>query len=134
MEMQHIEEFSKAGMPYIQMPKQNYLQMLEYIENVEDIEAVRQAKMRRADGEEALPLELTKRGSLILTRPVLFDFIATRADLLAASADLFDVITSGAVNITIVQTFPLSAAADAQRALEARQTIGLRITSSWVYR
>ncbi len=74
--------------------------------------------------EPVAPLELTKRGSLILTRPVLFDFIATRADLLGASAELFAVIESGAVEITIGQTFSLSEAAAAQRALEARKTIG----------
>ena len=32
------------------------------------------------------PLELSKRGSLYVTRPMLFDFIATRAELEAAAA------------------------------------------------
>jgi NADPH2:quinone reductase len=74
--------------------------------------------------EPVAPLELTKRGSLLLTRPVLFDFIATRADLLGASAELFAVIASGAVEITIGQTFALGEAAAAHRALEARKTTG----------
>jgi NADPH2:quinone reductase len=74
--------------------------------------------------EPVAPLELTKRGSLLLTRPVLFDFIATRADLLGASAELFAVIASGAVEITIGQTCALGEAAAAHRALEARKTTG----------
>jgi NADPH2:quinone reductase len=70
------------------------------------------------------PMELARRGSLFLTRPVLFDFIATQAELAAASADLFAVIQSGAVSISVGQTWPLADVADAHRALESRQTTG----------
>ena len=35
------------------------------------------------------PLELTKRGSLFLTRPSLFNYIGTRAELTAAARELF---------------------------------------------
>ena len=35
------------------------------------------------------PLELTRRGSLFLTRPTLFNYIATRAELAAAARELF---------------------------------------------
>jgi NADPH2:quinone reductase len=70
------------------------------------------------------PLELAKRGSLFLTRPVLFDFIASRDALQAASNDLFTAIESGAVQIEVKQTWPMAAAAEAHRALESRQTIG----------
>ncbi|MCB1953954.1 MAG: zinc-binding dehydrogenase, partial [Rhodocyclaceae bacterium] len=45
------------------------------------------------------PMELAKRGSLHLTRPSLFDFIASKADLDAGAAELFGVIRSGAVKI-----------------------------------
>jgi NADPH2:quinone reductase len=74
--------------------------------------------------EPIAPLELAKRGSLMLTRPVVFDFISTREDLLSASSDLFAVIESGAVKVTVGNSLPLSEAADAHRALEARQTVG----------
>lgn len=74
--------------------------------------------------EPVAPLELAKRGSLFLTRPVLFDFIATRPQLQAAADELFAVIRSGAVQIVVGQTWPLSQAAEAHRALEARQTTG----------
>jgi NADPH2:quinone reductase len=70
------------------------------------------------------PMELARRGSLFLTRPVLFDFIRTRPELQAASDELFAAISSGRVKIAINQVWPMAQAADAHRALEARQTTG----------
>lgn len=70
------------------------------------------------------PLELARRGSLYLTRPVLFDFIRTAAELRAAAGELFEVIMAGTVQIEINQTWPLAEAAAAHRALEARRTTG----------
>jgi NADPH2:quinone reductase len=69
-------------------------------------------------------LELSRRGSLFLTRPAVFDFISTAADLRAAAAQLFTALEQGVVNVEIGQTWPLSEVADAHRALEARQTVG----------
>jgi NADPH2:quinone reductase len=69
-------------------------------------------------------MELGKRGSLFLTRPAVFHFIATPEALRAAAAELFSVLESGAVKIKIGQTWPLAEVADAHRALEARQTVG----------
>ena len=70
------------------------------------------------------PLELARRGSLFLTRPTLFTYIARRADLLRAARELFDVIGRGVVRIEIGQTYPLRDVAQAHRDLEARRTIG----------
>ncbi len=70
------------------------------------------------------PLELSKRGSLYVTRPSLFDFIATRAELETATGELFGVLTSGAVKIHIGQTYALADVAQAHRDLEARKTTG----------
>lgn len=70
------------------------------------------------------PLELSRRGSLYLTRPTLMDYIATRADLEQSAQALFEVVQSGAVHIEVNQTWPLAQAADAHRALEARETTG----------
>jgi NADPH2:quinone reductase len=70
------------------------------------------------------PLELSKRGSLFLTRPTLFHYIARRADLEKAAQELFDVIGSGAVRIEIGQTYPLRDVAQAHRDLEGRRTVG----------
>jgi NADPH2:quinone reductase len=73
------------------------------------------------------PLRLMRGGSLFLTRPTLFDYIAATEDLDASAGALFEVIRSGAVKIVIDQTFPLDRAADAHRALESRATTGATI-------
>jgi NADPH2:quinone reductase len=71
-----------------------------------------------------LPLELAKRGSLFLTRPVLFHYVARRADLERSARELFDVIGRGVVRIEIGQTYALRDVAEAHRDLEARRTVG----------
>lgn len=70
------------------------------------------------------PLELGRAGSLFLTRPTLFDYVAEPEALRASAARLFGMIESGKVSIAIGQRFPLADAANAHRALEARQTTG----------
>ena len=70
------------------------------------------------------PLVLSAKGSLFLTRPTLMAYTARRGDLLASAAELFEVIENGAVQIEINRRYPLSAAADAHRDLEARRTTG----------
>jgi len=67
---------------------------------------------------------LAQKGSLFLTRPTLFTYTATRAGLEQAASELFDVVASGKVKVEIKQRFALKDAADAHRALEARQTSG----------
>jgi NADPH:quinone reductase len=70
------------------------------------------------------PLELSKRGSLFLTRPTLFHYISTREALDSAARELFAAVKSKAVRVLIGQTYPLSEAADAHRDLEGRRTTG----------
>jgi NADPH:quinone reductase len=70
------------------------------------------------------PLELTKRGSLFLTRPQLFSYIGTRKELEAAARELFAAVRSKKVRVLIGQRYPLSRAADAHRDLEGRRTTG----------
>jgi NADPH2:quinone reductase len=70
------------------------------------------------------PLELSKRGSLFLTRPSLFAYIAKREDLDAAAKALFSMISSKKVRLHIGQRYPLADAARAHRDLEARKTTG----------
>jgi NADPH2:quinone reductase len=70
------------------------------------------------------PQLLSQKGSLYLTRPSLNHYIAQRAELLASTRELFAVVVSGQVQISIVQQFPLAEAAAAHRALESRQTTG----------
>jgi NADPH:quinone reductase len=70
------------------------------------------------------PARLARGGSLFLTRPTLFDYVATNEELDASAAALFHVIQSGAVKIDIGQTFALAEARRAHEALEGRQTTG----------
>jgi len=71
--------------------------------------------------------ELSRRGSLFLTRPTLFTYAAERADLLAMSAELFDMVVSGKIRIEINQNYPLRDVVQVHRDLEARRTTGSTI-------
>lgn len=73
------------------------------------------------------PLLLAQKGGLFLTRPILAQYIATRAELDEMAADLFDVVLSGKVRIDVNQRFALRDAAEAHRALEARRTTGASV-------
>ena len=77
--------------------------------------------------EPFAPSELAKRGSLFVTRPVLFDFVDTRERLLAASEQLFARVLDGSIHIDIGQRYALDDVATAHRDLEARRTIGSTI-------
>lgn len=70
------------------------------------------------------PLELSKRGSLYLTRPTLFSVISTRPALTRAAQELFDLVARGVIKVRIDQTYPLQEAARAHTDLEARRTTG----------
>lgn len=70
------------------------------------------------------PADLQKRQSLYVTRPSLFDFVDTRERLLDAARELFEVMSSDAVKISVNQHYALKDAAQAHRDLEARKTTG----------
>ena len=67
---------------------------------------------------------LAAKGSLYVTRPTLFTYVAKREDMMESAADLFEVVHAGGVTINVRQTFPLRDAAEAHRALESRGTTG----------
>jgi NADPH2:quinone reductase len=67
---------------------------------------------------------LAAKGSLYVTRPTLSTYGAKRENLVAMAKDLFDVVQSGAVKITVNQTYPLKDAAKAHADLVARKTTG----------
>lgn len=71
--------------------------------------------------------ELTKRGSLYVTRPTLYDFIRERSALEAGCAALFDLVARGRLAIEVHQTYALRDAAQAHRDLEARRTTGCTV-------
>jgi NADPH2:quinone reductase len=70
---------------------------------------------------------LTAKGSLFATRPTLYNYTATRKELLDTANDLFDVVASGKVKIPINQKYPLKDAQRAHRDLEGRATTGSSI-------
>ena len=67
---------------------------------------------------------LAQKGSLFLTRPTLFNYIATRPELEEAAGELFGMLASGQVKVEVKQRFALKDAAEAHRALEGRKTSG----------
>lgn len=72
-------------------------------------------------------LSLSTQGSLFVTRPTLFDYVATRSELLEATARLFGAIRAGVLRVPVHQRWPLREAAEAHRALEARETTGASV-------
>ncbi|HKU69628.1 MAG TPA: quinone oxidoreductase [Burkholderiales bacterium] len=70
------------------------------------------------------PGVLAAKGSLFLTRPTLNTYAASREDLVKGAAELFSVVKSGKVRISINQTYPLKDAAKAMSDLESRKTTG----------
>ena len=67
---------------------------------------------------------LNQKGSLFLTRPTLFHYIATRAELEARAGELLGWVADGSVRVRIEHEYPLSDAAQAHRDLEGRKTVG----------
>jgi len=59
-----------------------------------------------------------------LSRPTLFDYTATREELVATAQDLFDQIAKGIVKSPLERRYALKDAAQAHRDLEGRKTSG----------
>ena len=70
------------------------------------------------------PATLGPKGSLFLTRPTLFDYLATREDLEWRSSDVFNWISEGKLDLRLEYFYPLAEARAAHEALEARMTTG----------
>ncbi len=70
---------------------------------------------------------LSAKGSLYLTRPSLYHYTRTRAELQDTADDLFDVIQKGIVKIAVHQRFKLTDARAAHEALHSRQTTGATV-------
>lgn len=70
------------------------------------------------------PSILNAKGSLYLTRPSLFHYIAEREELASRAADVLGWIRDGRLKLRIGLELPLGEAAEAHRALEGRATTG----------
>jgi NADPH2:quinone reductase len=62
--------------------------------------------------------------SLFVTRPTVFSYTSTREELLAHAEAVFGMIIQGKLKLHIDRTYPLEEAAEAQKALASRQTVG----------
>ncbi len=70
------------------------------------------------------PQLLNRKGSLFLTRPTLANYVATTAELRWRAGEVLGWIRDGSLRLRIDRELPIERAADAHRALEARQTMG----------
>jgi NADPH2:quinone reductase len=70
------------------------------------------------------PQILNQAGSVYLTRPSLFHYIASTEELRGRAGDVLTWIAAGELTLTIDRELPLSEAAEAHRLLESRKTSG----------
>jgi NADPH:quinone reductase len=70
------------------------------------------------------PQLLNEHGSLFLTRPSLFHYLADRDELVARASDVLGQLASGELSVHLGAELPLAEAAEAHRRLEGRATVG----------
>lgn len=94
------------------------------------LDCLRRRGMWVAFGQSSGPLPpvdlsiLNQKGSLFVTRPSLYGYIATPQELSDCANALFDIVLTGKVRINVHQTYPLAEAGRAHADLEARKTSG----------
>ena len=69
-------------------------------------------------------IALSQKGSLYVTRPTLFAYIATREELVERSSSVFGMMAAGRLKLRIEHMYPLAEAQQAHRDLEGRKTTG----------
>jgi NADPH2:quinone reductase len=69
-------------------------------------------------------IQLSSKGSLFITRPTLWHYLATRAELEQRAGDVMGWIAKGELKLRTEHLYPLAEAAQAQIDLEARKTTG----------
>ena len=69
-------------------------------------------------------IQLSSKGSLFITRPTLWHYVATRAELEWRAGDVLGWVAKGELKLRTEFVYPLSDAAQAQIDLEARKTTG----------
>lgn len=68
--------------------------------------------------------DLATRGSLTVTRPMLFSYVETAGKLRAATDVVFDLALKGILKVDVSHTYPLEKAVDAHTALLNRDRVG----------
>jgi NADPH:quinone reductase len=100
---------------------------------IESLDCLRRRGLMVSFGNASGPVtpfpltELVKRGSLFVTRPVLYDYSATRAELESLARETFAAVKKKWVKVQIHQRYKLADAAQAHRDLEARKTTGASV-------
>jgi NADPH2:quinone reductase len=69
-------------------------------------------------------IQLSSKGSLFITRPTLWHYVATRAELEWRAGDVLGWAASGQLKLRTEHLYPLAEAAQAQTDMEARKTTG----------
>jgi NADPH2:quinone reductase len=69
-------------------------------------------------------IQLSGKGSLFVTRPTLWHYLATRAELEWRAGDVLGWAASGELKLRTEYLYPLEQAAQAQIELESRRTTG----------
>ena len=69
-------------------------------------------------------IQLSGKGSLFVTRPTLWHYVATRAELEWRAGDVLGWVAKGELKLRTEYVYPLDEAAQAQTDLEARKTTG----------
>ncbi|HEY7005726.1 MAG TPA: quinone oxidoreductase [Sphingomicrobium sp.] len=123
-EVKRITDGEKLPVVYDSVGRDTFMKSLECLK----IRGLMVSFGNASGAPEPIPPNLlAQKGSLYLTRPTLFHYIATREQLEQSARELFDVVESGKVKIEVQQRFPLKDAAEAHRALQARKTTGSTI-------
>lgn len=69
-------------------------------------------------------IEISRLGSLFVTRPTLKDYVATHDELMWRAGEVLDAVQSGSLKVRMEYSYLLADAAEAHRDLESRKTTG----------
>ncbi|MBS1805809.1 MAG: quinone oxidoreductase [Acidobacteria bacterium] len=69
-------------------------------------------------------IQLSSKGSLFITRPTLWHYVATRQELEGRAGDVLNAVKSGELKLRMEHVYPLSDAGRAQADMEGRKTTG----------
>lgn len=70
------------------------------------------------------PQRLNAAGSVYLTRPSLFHYVATTDELRSVAGSVFETVAEGILDVRVGQRYPLADAAAAHEELQSRRTTG----------
>jgi NADPH2:quinone reductase len=97
---------------------------------LKSLDCLRPLGLLASFGQSSGPVEplntglLAQKGSLYVTRPTLFTYIAKKPDLVATANSLFDVVAKGIVKIETTAEYALKDAVRCHADLEGRKTTG----------